>query len=99
VKSTTDITTDARTKRADLLSSAGAGALGAGIALLFANALAPYAFVILLIGLMAHAWGMFQKHQLERKAQHANAWWAELLYWLCWAALVGLFIVIMVRHF
>ena len=58
----------AKSKRAELLSSVGAGVLGAGIALLLAKALAPYAVAILLIGLGAHAYGMFEKHQLERQA-------------------------------
>lgn len=71
----------ARTKKAELLSSVGAGVLGAGIALLFANLLAPYAVAILLVGLLAHSWGMFQKHWLEKQAESVRLWWAEALYW------------------
>jgi len=41
----------ARIKKAELLSSLGAGVLGAGIALLLPNQLAPYAISILLLGL------------------------------------------------
>jgi hypothetical protein len=55
-----------RIKKTDLLSSAGAGVLGAGLALLFAEMLKPYAASILVVGLIAHGLGMFQKHQLER---------------------------------
>jgi len=53
-----------RVKKAELLSSLGAGVLGAGIALLLPNQLAPYAILILLLGLVSHAVGMSQKHQL-----------------------------------
>lgn len=84
-------------KRAELLSSVGAGVLGAGLALLLAEALAPYAVAILLVGLCAHAGGMFEKHRRERQAQSARLWWAEGLYWSCWFALAALAVVIAVR--
>ena len=77
-------------KKAELLASVGAGVLGAGIALLFATVLAPFAVAILAAGLLAHAWGMYQKHLLERHAVLAKVWWAEMLYWFCWLALAAL---------
>jgi hypothetical protein len=78
------------TERAELLSSVGAGVLGAGMALLFAQVLAPYALAILLVGLVAHAWGMFQKHEIERGGSRGRIWWAEALYWLCWISMAAL---------
>lgn len=89
----------ARSKRAELLSTVGAGVLGAGLALLIAEQLAPYAVAILIVGLAAHAWGMLWKHQLESQAATARLWWAELLYWSCWVALAVLVVVIAVRSF
>ena len=86
----------ARTKRAELLATVGAGVIGAGVALLFAGTLAPYYIVILLVGLLAHAWGMFEKHQLDNG--RSVPLWSEALYWLCWAALAVLAVVIAVRH-
>lgn len=85
-------------KRAELLSTIGAGILGAGIALLLPNILANYAIPILFLGLVAHAVGMFQ---MRAGQQHNNqrVWWMEALYWLCWMALIGLFIYIIVRLF
>lgn len=80
----------ARVKRAELLSSVGAGVLGAGLALLLAAVLRPYALAILLVGLAAHAWGMYRKHQLERRAPATRLWWSEALYVLCWLALAAL---------
>jgi uncharacterized membrane protein len=85
-------------KRAELLSSVGAGVLGAGIALLLADVLSPYTGAILLAGLLAHAWGMFQKHQLERQRLVARVGWIESLYWLCWLILAGLLLVIILRQ-
>jgi len=87
----------ASTKRAELLSSVGAGVLGAGLALLLAEALAPYAVAILLVGLCAHAWGMFERHRLERQVRAARLWWVEALYWSCWFALAALAIAIATR--
>jgi len=97
MQTTYDAQQFASTKRAELLSSVGAGVLGAGLALLAAEALAPYAVAILLVGLGAHAWGMFEKHRLERQAHSARLWWAETLYWSCWFALAALAIVIATR--
>ena len=89
----------ARIKKAELLSSVGAGVLGAGIALLFANTLASYAIPILLLGLISHAGGMFQKHGFEQQSESIRIWWADALYWLCWLALGALLLFIVVRQF
>lgn len=83
-------------KRAELLSSFGAGILGAGIGLLLANALAGFAPLILLLGLLAHSIGMFQKHQLEQ-GRYVRVWWVDALYWLCWLALAALLLFIVSR--
>ncbi len=95
----TNFTHIAHVKRAELLSSIGAGVLGAGIALLLANLLAPYAVPILLLGLISHAAGMFQKHGLEQQGEVVRVWWAEVLYWFCWLGLAALLLFIVVRQF
>lgn len=88
-----------RIKRAELLSSIGAGVLGAGIALLLTKFLAPYAIPILLIGLISHAAGMSRKHGLEGQSQSVRLGWAEALYWFCWLALAALLVFIVIRQF
>ena len=77
MKSMTEPNHLGRIKRAEVLSSVGAGVLGGGLALLLAQVLAPYAIPILLIGLLGHAFGMFLKHQLEQKGTAARIWWME----------------------
>lgn len=89
----------AHIKKAELLSSLGAGVLGAGIALLLPNQLAPYAVPILLLGLTSHAVGMSQKHGLDQQGEVVRVWWAEALYWLCWLALAALLLLIVIRQF
>lgn len=89
----------ARVKKAELLSSLGAGVLGAGLALLLPNQLTPFAIPILLLGLASHSVGMSQKHGLEQQGDVVRLWWAEALYWLCWLALAALLIWIVVRQF
>ena len=89
----------ARMKKADLLSSLGAGVLGAGIALLLPEQLVPYTIPILLLGLISHSVGMFQKHGLEQQAAPVRVWWTEALYWFCWLALGVLLIFIVIRQF
>jgi hypothetical protein len=86
----------ARIKKAELLSSIGAGVLGAGIALLWANSLMPYAIPILLLGLISHTVGMTQKHGFERQGETTRLWWVEALYWFCWLALAALLVFIIV---
>lgn len=88
-----------RVKKAELLSSIGAGVLGAGIALLLANQLASYAVPILLLGLLSHAAGMFQKHGLEQQGEVVRVWWVEALYWFCWLGLAALLLFVIVRQF
>ncbi len=88
----------AQIKRAELLSSVGAGVLGGGLALLFAAALQSYAVVLLLVGLFAHAWGMYDKHRLEHRRTSVRIGWVETLYWVCWLALAALLLVIGVRQ-
>lgn len=88
-----------RVKKAELLSSLGAGVLGAGIALLLPTQLAPYAIPILLLGLISHSAGMFQKHGLEQQGEVVRVWWAEALYWMCWLGLAALLVFIVIRQF
>lgn len=88
-----------RIKKAELLSSMGAGVLGGGITLLLAKFLTPYAIPILLIGLISHAAGMSRKHELEGQSQSIRLGWAEALYWFCWLALVALLLFIVIRQF
>jgi len=95
----TNSTQISRIKGAELLSSIGAGVLGAGIALLLVNLLVPYAVPILLLGLISHAAGMFQKHRLEQQGEVVRVWWVETLYWLCWLGLAALLLFIIVRQF
>jgi hypothetical protein len=88
---------EARLKRAELLSSVGAGILGAGLALFIPDTLAPYKLAIVVLGLMAHAVGMFLKHRAERATSARRIWWAELLYWLCWLGLAALLMLVALK--
>lgn len=85
-----------RLKRAELLSSIGAGVLGAGIALLAPEMLAPYGLWLLAAGLAAHGSGMAIKHRLERGVRQ-EAPWERWLFWGCWLVLVVLAVVLVVR--
>ena len=76
----------ARGKKADLASTIGAGVLGAGLGLLAAPLVGAYGVPLVLVGVVLHAWGMAERRRLESGT--ARLWWAELLYWGCWAALV-----------
>jgi uncharacterized membrane protein YecN with MAPEG domain len=87
-----------RIKKAELLVGVGALVLGMGLGLLLSSFLKHYAFPILLVGLLMHAWGMFDKHKLETTSSGVRLWWAELLYWVCWIALLILIIYLTVSY-
>ena len=79
-----------RWKRADMTSAVGAGVLGAGIGAFLGPRLEAYAIPIIALGLLMHAWGMYDKHRLESGAGTGRLWWAEALYWGCWIGLLAL---------
>jgi hypothetical protein len=95
----THVVTPASLKRAETTSAIGAGVLGAGIGLLLSDLLAAYAVPILVIGLVMHAWGMYDKHRLEVRADVPQPWWAPVLYWICWAALAALLVAVLIQRF
>lgn len=79
-----------RLKRLDLLGGFGAGVLGAGLALIFAQWLEPFAVPALLIGILAHGWAMFAKSRLERQTMRGQPKWTVAAEWICWTMLVAL---------
>jgi len=83
-----------RRKQAELLSTTGAGVLGAGIALVFADQLHTFAYPLLILGIVAHAWGMYEKHSIESAAQASRATWQEVVYRSCWLALLVLVVYV-----
>jgi hypothetical protein len=87
-----------RLKMADLMSGVGAVVLGMGLGLFFSRFLSPYTMPLILIGLLTHAWGMFDKHRLESASAGVRLWWAEVLYWICWGALFVVALYIAVSH-
>lgn len=93
------IRTAARIKQAQLLSSVGAVALGAGLTLQFGGSLAAHAEAIIAVGRNVHGAGTFLQHRAERAVGRARIRWIEALYWVCWILLALLGLVIVVRLF
>jgi hypothetical protein len=91
-----DLMSTGRWRIADLTSGMGALVLGVGIGAFFASAFARPSGWILLTGAVAHAWGMIDKHRMERGVA-TQPRWATALYWACWIALAGLAVVIVIR--
>ena len=88
-----------RLKRAELASSFGAGLLGGGLGVMAAPYAADLALSVLVAGVVMHGWGMYDKHTIERDLGRPEAPWMKVLYWLCWAVLAGLGILLAVRVF
>lgn len=89
----------ARRRRAELVSTTGAGVLGAGVGLLFARTLSQYTLPILLIGLFCHGWGMYEKHLVDLHQGERLPRWVDWVYWMCWIMLAGLLVFIFGRSF
>lgn len=79
-----------QTKRLELLGGLGAGILGAGVALLLADWLKPYAIPALLLGMVAHGWAMYQKGRLEQQVAMPQPAWTKLTELVCWILLGSL---------
>lgn len=77
-----------RRKAFDTLSTVGAGVAGIGLGAFLPAALKPMAGWLLAAGLAGHLWGMVGRHRMDRR-QRDPAWWEGLLYWGCWAAIIG----------
>lgn len=78
-----------RLKFAELISAVGALALGVGLGALFPRWFGPAAGVIVFVGLLLHAFGMWDKHRLESMGQPRHPLWVVVLYWTCWFLLAG----------
>jgi hypothetical protein len=83
-----------RVKRLDLLGGIRAGVLGAGIALLFASSLRPFAVPALLIGILAHGWAVYDKRRLECQTNVKQPKWPVAAEWVCWLMLTGLILYV-----
>ncbi len=92
-------TTYDRRKQAELLTKASAGVLGAGIALVFADQLRTFAYPLLILGIVAHAWGMYEKHTIDSATPAQRSAWHTVVYWSCWAALMALVVYVAWRFF
>ena len=90
---------EARLKRAELASGLGALVLGIGIGGLAGAWLGRAAVLVLLAGLVVHAWGMYDKHRLERGSEADSVRFAAALYWICWIMLAVLLAYLAARRF
>jgi hypothetical protein len=85
-----------RLKFAELTSGIGALVLGVGLGAMFPQWFTPGAGLIVLAGASAHAFGMWDKHRLERHGHGADTAWVTVLYWTCWLLLAGLLVFLIV---
>ena len=88
---TTATSLRSRMRGAEVLSTVGAAVLGAGIALMFADALRAIAWQAALLGGISHAAGMLLRHRLDATQPVIRAQWETPLYWACWVGLAALF--------
>lgn len=76
-------------------SMLGVGIVGMGLGLMLSKFLASYAFLIMVLGLLMHSWGMYKMHQNDKKKISLM----RILYWVCWVILIGLAIYTVIGIF
>jgi 4-hydroxybenzoate polyprenyltransferase len=86
-----------RLKLAELTAGIGALVLGVGLGALLSQWFAPAAGLIAVAGIVAHGFGMWDKHRLEaQRDSEVNEPLVVVLYWVCWLLLVGVVAVLFV---
>ena len=88
-----------RYKRAELLSGLGAVVLGIGLGALVGRWLMPIATVILVVGVIVHAAGMYSARRAEAAAGAPISGWEKALYTGCWLLLAALLLLVFMRAF
>jgi hypothetical protein len=83
-----------RVHLARLTSSVGAAVTGVGLGVVLSRFLDELGLVILLLGALIHAWGMFDGMRVEKKAELSRPGWSTALYWLCWCLLAALLVYV-----
>ena len=87
-----------RIKMAELLSAAGAAAMGGGFALMLYRWIHDWSAILFAAGLVAHATGMYRKRSLERRGGTTPSTWEEWLYWGCWVGLLAILAWLVLRQ-
>ena len=85
-----------RVKLAELTSGVGALVLGIGVGALFATWIGPAAGFVTLAGLAVHAFGMWDKHRIEKRTEADADRLVLTLYWVCWLMLGGVLLYLVV---
>ena len=85
-----------RVKLAELTSGVGALVLGIGLGALFATWIGPAAGFVTLAGLAVHAFGMWDKHRIEKRTEADADRLFLTLYWVCWLMLGGVLLYLVV---
>ena len=85
-----------RLKLAELTSGMGALVLGTGLGALFSHWFAPAAGFMALGGVVAHGFGMWDKHRLEARAHAESGPGVVALYWVCWLLLASVVMFVVV---
>jgi len=72
-----------------ILSTSGAAVAGVGVGALFSRALLPLAWVMVVVGLVAHLLAMVGLRRRLSLVGYRPPLWQQFTYWLCWAAIVA----------
>ena len=70
--------------------------LGIGLGALFATWIGPAAGFVTLAGLAVHAFGMWDKHRVERQTEADAGRIVLALYWVCWLMLGNVLLYLIV---
>ena len=86
-----------RERLAELTSGSGALVLGLGLGSVAGDRLGDFSLILIVVGLLAHSWGMFDKQRTRRETQTSNPRWSSAAYWICWVLLGGVAFAVLAR--
>ena len=87
-----------RRKLAELTSSLGALVLGIGLGAMFAPWITGTGVTIAAVGVIAHAFGMWDGHRQDTRSHIHNPAWVVALYVLCWVLLAAVLLALLLNR-
>jgi uncharacterized membrane protein YidH (DUF202 family) len=87
-----------RLKLAELTSGVGALVIGIGLGALVPQWFSRSAGLLVIAGVVTHAFGMWDKHRLDAQRHVETGRLVVALYWACWLLLAGVVVFLLVER-
>ncbi len=79
------------------VSAMGIGIFALGVGAILAPYISRFSVLFIIVGLLAHSWGMYKMHKTQGKTQKALG--MQIAYWICWVALIAVLTYMLLKLF